>query len=90
MPITKAKIMDAVSLQFPDESFDTVVQTMGLCSTNDPIRSLKEMQRFQSLSHFLKSYKGLQKRWENITDRTWTEFQLFIWVDEFIFKFICR
>lgn len=36
---------DATALPFPDDSFDTVVQTFGLCSESDPARALAEMQR---------------------------------------------
>ena len=30
---------------FPDQCFDTVVDTFGLCSYDDPVAVLKEMQR---------------------------------------------
>lgn len=41
---------DAAALPFPKElreedKFDTVIQTMGLCSESDPHQALKEMQR---------------------------------------------
>merc|ERR1712226_386540 len=37
---------DSHSLQFcPDESFDTVVDTFGLCSYQDPVTVLREMTR---------------------------------------------
>ena len=38
-------VMDAEKLQFEDNTFDTVVDTFGLCSFEDPVRVLKEMQR---------------------------------------------
>lgn len=36
---------DAAHLSFPDDSFDTVVDTFGLCSFDDPVAVLKELQR---------------------------------------------
>ena len=38
-------IMSSENINFPDDSFDTVVQTFGLCSVDDPVKVLKEMQR---------------------------------------------
>lgn len=39
-------VADAAKLeQYPDNSFDTVVDTFGLCSFDDPIAVLKELQR---------------------------------------------
>lgn len=35
----------AEQLPFPDNSFDTVVDMFGLCSYDDPVRSLREMSR---------------------------------------------
>ena len=37
--------MDAEHLRFPDQSFDTVVSTLTLCTTPDPVRLLQEMAR---------------------------------------------
>ena len=36
---------NAADVPFPDNTFDTVVETFGLCSYEDPIRVLKELQR---------------------------------------------
>merc|ERR1712087_283762 len=36
---------DAANLSFPDNSFDTIVDTFGLCSFDDPVAVLKELQR---------------------------------------------
>jgi methyltransferase OMS1 len=33
------------ALQLPDNTFDTVIDTFGLCSYNDPVASLKQMAR---------------------------------------------
>ncbi|KAI8909659.1 S-adenosyl-L-methionine-dependent methyltransferase [Gorgonomyces haynaldii] len=37
--------MNAEQLLFPPESFDTVVDTFGLCSHADPVKALEEMKR---------------------------------------------
>ena len=37
--------MNAEHLPFPDQSFDTVVSTLTLCTTPDPLRLLREMAR---------------------------------------------
>ena len=39
------KVMDAQNLEFPDESFDTVVSTLSTCTFPDPIQALREMGR---------------------------------------------
>lgn len=39
------RIMDAEALAFPDESFDTVVSTLTLCTFPDPVAALEEMER---------------------------------------------
>ncbi|EKX42374.1 hypothetical protein GUITHDRAFT_73983 [Guillardia theta CCMP2712] len=38
-------VMDTADLKFLDQSFDTVVDTFGICSYEDPLASLQEMQR---------------------------------------------
>lgn len=38
-------VMRAEELQFPDQSFDTVIDTFGLCSMDDAKSALREMQR---------------------------------------------
>ncbi|KAF1336148.1 putative methyltransferase, partial [Globisporangium splendens] len=38
-------VMSAGALQFESDAFDTVVDTFGLCSMDDPVAALKEMQR---------------------------------------------
>jgi ubiquinone/menaquinone biosynthesis C-methylase UbiE len=38
-------LMDSHALRFEDRSFDTVVDTFGLCSYDDPVAVLKEMAR---------------------------------------------
>jgi ubiquinone/menaquinone biosynthesis C-methylase UbiE len=38
-------VMDAERLEFPDESFDTVVSTLSTCTFPNPVRALQEMKR---------------------------------------------
>ena len=38
-------IMDAEALAFPDQSFDTVVDSLSLCTIPDPVVALREMAR---------------------------------------------
>ncbi|EEY54793.1 uncharacterized protein PITG_08342 [Phytophthora infestans T30-4] len=67
------KVMSAGELAFPDGQFDTVVDTFGLCSMDDPVRTLHEMQRVCKndggrillLEHGQSSYKWLS----NILDK---------------------
>ncbi|KAF9301530.1 hypothetical protein BGZ74_006598 [Mortierella antarctica] len=37
--------MNAAAIPYPDQSFDTVVDTFGLCSFEEPVLVLKEMKR---------------------------------------------
>ncbi|KAF9130315.1 hypothetical protein BGW39_003240 [Mortierella sp. 14UC] len=39
------KTMNAAAIPYPDQSFDTVIDTFGLCSFEDPVQVLKEMKR---------------------------------------------
>lgn len=39
------RLMDVEQLEFPDETFDTVITTCVFCSVPDPIKGLKEIQR---------------------------------------------
>ena len=39
------KQMNAQQLAFPDNSFDTVVDSFGVCSYDNPVSALREMQR---------------------------------------------
>ncbi len=39
------RLMDAQKLEFPDETFDTVVTTCVFCSVPDPVKGLQEIQR---------------------------------------------
>lgn len=39
------QVGSAEQLEFPDDSFDTVVATLVLCSVADPLKSLEEMRR---------------------------------------------
>lgn len=44
-PSDKFEQQDAEHLRYGDSEFDTVVDTLGLCSCEDPRAVLKEMQR---------------------------------------------
>jgi methyltransferase OMS1 len=41
----EVKLMNAQQLTFPDNTFDTVVDTFGLCSYEDPVSVLRELNR---------------------------------------------
>mmetsp|Transcript_22730 Transcript_22730/g.33564 ORF Transcript_22730/g.33564 Transcript_22730/m.33564 type:complete len:265 (-) Transcript_22730:240-1034(-) len=60
---------DAASLELPDNSFDCVVDTFGLCSFDDPIRVLKEMARVcKPDGKILLLEHGRSHSWEGITN----------------------
>ena len=44
-PEVVLKQTSTAAMDFPDNSFDTVVSTFGLCSYEDPAKALREMQR---------------------------------------------
>lgn len=39
------QVMDTHTLDYPTGSYDTVVDTFGLCSYDDPVEALREMTR---------------------------------------------
>jgi len=41
----RLKLASSRQLDFPDGTFDTVVDTFGICSFEEPVESLKEMRR---------------------------------------------
>jgi methyltransferase OMS1, mitochondrial len=41
----KLKVGNCSTLDFPDNTFDTVVDTFGICSFEDPVSALREMKR---------------------------------------------
>lgn len=45
VPEAKFKTMIAENLEYDDNSFDTVIDTFGLCSVDDPVKVLTEMNR---------------------------------------------
>lgn len=68
-PSPKFLQINAQTLPFPDNSFDTVVDTFGLCSISDPVAALKEMQRVCKpngqillLEHGSSSWKYFQQK----------------------------
>ncbi|CAJ1961095.1 unnamed protein product [Cylindrotheca closterium] len=59
---------DSTSLDFPDDSFDSVVDTFGLCSYDDPVVVLKEMSRVcKPDGKILLLEHGRSKTWDSIT-----------------------
>jgi ubiquinone/menaquinone biosynthesis C-methylase UbiE len=55
-------LMDGHTLHFDDNTFDTVVDTFGLCSFEEPEKVLEEMQRVVALKVAL-TWTGLQRGW---------------------------
>ncbi len=59
---------DSQSLNFPDCYFDTVVDTFGLCSYDDPVKTLQEMARVcKRDGKILLLEHGRSKSWDFIT-----------------------
>jgi methyltransferase OMS1 len=59
---------DGAALNFPDQYFDTVVDTFGLCSYDDPVAALKEMARVcKPNGKILLLEHGRSKSWDFIT-----------------------
>jgi methyltransferase OMS1 len=68
-PKFACRVGDCSSLhEFPDECFDTVVDTFGLCSYDDPLVVLKEMSRVcKPDGKILLLEHGRSKSWNFIT-----------------------
>jgi len=75
---TKKKITfsvaDAENLPFPDDSFDTVVDTFSLCVMNYPVRALSEVQRVLKkdgvallVEHTVSNDNALLSAYQNVT-----------------------
>ena len=59
---------DSQSLNFPNNYFDTVVDTFGLCSYDDPVKTLQEMARVcKPEGRILLLEHGRSKRWDFIS-----------------------
>jgi methyltransferase OMS1 len=59
---------DGAKLDYPDQYFDTIVDTFGLCSYDDPIAVLRELQRVcKPNGKILLLEHGRSKSWEFIT-----------------------
>lgn len=66
---------DAIRLPFQDNSFDTVLETLALCTYSNPLNALNEMQRvcrpdglILLLEHGISSYKCLAKLQKKSTE----------------------
>jgi len=61
-------VADAADLQYPDAAFDTVVDSFGLCSFDDPVAVLRELQRVcKPNGRILLLEHGRSKTWEGLT-----------------------
>ena len=59
---------DGQSLEFPNQYFDTVVDTFGLCSYDDPVKTLQEMARVcKQNGKILLLEHGRSKNWSFIS-----------------------
>jgi methyltransferase OMS1, mitochondrial len=69
-PKFACRVGDSAALNdFPDECFDTVVDTFGLCSYDDPVVVLKEMNRVcKPDGKILLLEHGRSKTWNFITN----------------------
>jgi len=70
------KTMNAAAIPYPDQSFDTVVDTFGLCSFEEPVKVLQEMKRVLKpggqlllLEHGNSSWKAMQDMQASKLDR---------------------
>ena len=45
LPKTIFQLQDVENLTYESQSFDTVIDTFGLCACEDPVQALKEMAR---------------------------------------------
>lgn len=61
----------AEELPFADNSFDTVVATLMLCSVDDPARSLEEVRRVLALGgelRFMEHVRAASRGWARFQD----------------------
>lgn len=65
-------LLNSLSMEFQDNSFDTTVETFGICSYEKPVETLKEMQRVTKpdgrillLEHGAPETAGFARRWLN-------------------------
>lgn len=60
---------DSANLKLPNDSFDTVVDTFGLCSYDDPVAVLQELSRVcKPGGKILLLEHGRSKSWQFVTD----------------------
>ncbi|GJJ78045.1 methyltransferase OMS1, mitochondrial [Entomortierella parvispora] len=70
------KTMNAAAIPYPDQSFDTIVDTFGLCSFEEPVKVLQEMKRVLKpggqlllLEHGNSNWKAMQDMQASKLDR---------------------
>lgn len=67
--VMEAEFPSDVGKSLPDQAFDTVVDTFGLCSFNDPVASLQEMARVcKPDGKVILLEHGRSKSWDFITN----------------------
>jgi methyltransferase OMS1, mitochondrial len=60
---------DASKIDFPDDSFDCVIDTFGLCSFDDPVQVLREMARVcKPDGKILLLEHGRSKSWQSLSE----------------------
>jgi ubiquinone/menaquinone biosynthesis C-methylase UbiE len=68
---------DSMNLPFPDDSFDTVVSSLVLCTVADPRRALAEVRRVLRTGGTLRFYEHVRAaeprlaRWQDRLERPW-------------------
>lgn len=75
---TEVQVADAGQLPFADDSFDTVVATLVLCSVPDPAAALAEVRRVLRpdgrlvfLEHVAADHRPDRLRWQQRIDPLW-------------------
>jgi ubiquinone/menaquinone biosynthesis C-methylase UbiE len=79
-PLARVHRAPAEALPFADDSFDTVVSTIVLCTVEDPVRALSEIARVLRPGGRLLFIEHLRSdterwgRWQDLLERPWAAF----------------